>query len=437
MVGNMITDVSKLAFCKKLETLALDNNMIQSFPSLVSLKNLTHLSVENNCLINFEGLSGLENLKSLSVSRNSIEKLTGLGKCRFRTSLIELDLSNNKIDKADFAFLPTFEKLEVLRMKSCNFRTIENFPSCQQIRDLSLSGNMLESVLWIETKFPNLESLTMKDNYIPHVKQLQEELSRLTSLEMVAVAGNPMCDINSNYVKILSTHLKNLRMIDEVTANEFITPEVDTSDPLLSTIGYAEPNFDDDEVLRNVLKREAASIKEADEVKDLFLNLQQQTKRLEKTFENSLANLDFGIREMKRGLDVDLGSGLRKLETTGSEDTYDITPTTMDVRSSQTLDMSEIRKALHSQAKRETTSKKEEQMVANVRRSLNNMERIKAAQQYSKQKENTDLELGTLNTEQHEAEVEQFLHMINSARSAEKRRPPSAVGGSTLKVKRK
>ena len=102
-----------MAFCKKLETLSLDGNKIASFPSLSSLKCLTSLSVDNNCLKTFDGISGLENLTTFSAARNYFEKLTGLGKCRFRSSLLELDLSFNMLDKADFACLPTFDKLEV------------------------------------------------------------------------------------------------------------------------------------------------------------------------------------------------------------------------------------------------------------------------------------------------------------------------------------
>ena len=116
LIGNSLVEVDKLVYCKKLHTLSLDGNKIDLFPSMTNLKNLVHLTIENNCLTNFEGICGLENLQSLSIARNNIEKLTTLGKCRFRTSLTELDMSNNNIYSADFACLQMFEKLEVSRV---------------------------------------------------------------------------------------------------------------------------------------------------------------------------------------------------------------------------------------------------------------------------------------------------------------------------------
>nr|CAG4714889.1 unnamed protein product [Naegleria fowleri] len=448
ITGNAIEDVSKLAFCKKLETLSLDGNKIASFPSLSSLKCLTSLSVDNNCLKTFDGISGLENLTTFSAARNYFEKLTGLGKCRFRSSLLELDLSFNMLDKADFACLPTFDKLEVLRLKNCNLSCLDIFPTCFQIRVLVLSSNSFESISGIESRFPHLESLDVRDNLISHVKQLQENISSLSELEMLYVSGNPMCDINSNYVKILSTHLKNLRLIDEVRVNAYELPsEIDQNDSTIITeLGYTEPAFDDKELLDQVLKREQTSLKEAEEVKALFLNLEKQTRKLEKTFENSLHRLDANLNEIKKGIIFELD-----IERKESESFVDLDPQNIDARSSQTLDLNDIRKSMN-RIEKKPISKAEDVQIVNVRKSLNHIERIRAAQHYSKTAEVDNKETSNLNaefiddsrfvggghsvndaSEKVANEVEQFLHLLNS-KTAERKGPPSSSG---LKVRRK
>ncbi|KAF0984475.1 hypothetical protein FDP41_000374 [Naegleria fowleri] len=311
ITGNAIEDVSKLAFCKKLETLSLDGNKIASFPSLSSLKCLTSLSVDNNCLKTFDGISGLENLTTFSAARNYFEKLTGLGKCRFRSSLLELDLSFNMLDKADFACLPTFDKLELLDQ---------------------------------------------------------------------------------------------------------------------------------------VLKREQTSLKEAEEVKALFLNLEKQTRKLEKTFENSLHRLDANLNEIKKGIIFELD-----IERKESESFVDLDPQNIDARSSQTLDLNDIRKSMN-RIEKKPISKAEDVQIVNVRKSLNHIERIRAAQHYSKTAEVDNKETSNLNaefiddsrfvggghsvndaSEKVANEVEQFLHLLNS-KTAERKGPPSSSG---LKVRRK
>ena len=288
----------------------------------------------------------------------------------------------------------------------------------------------------------------MRDNLISHVKQLQENISSLSELEMLYVSGNPMCDINSNYVKILSTHLKNLRLIDEVRVNAYELPsEIDQNDSTIITeLGYTEPAFDDKELLDQVLKREQTSLKEAEEVKALFLNLEKQTRKLEKTFENSLHRLDANLNEIKKGIIFELD-----IERKESESFVDLDPQNIDARSSQTLDLNDIRKSMN-RIEKKPISKAEDVQIVNVRKSLNHIERIRAAQHYSKTAEVDNKETSNLNaefiddsrfvggghsvndaSEKVANEVEQFLHLLNS-KTAERKGPPSSSG---LKVRRK
>ena len=325
-------------------------------------------------------------------------------------------------------------------MKACGFKSIDKFPQCKKIREIYLSGNNLGTLLGIETRFPSLESLDIRENQFPHVQQLQQELCRSEHLEILFVSGNPLCDLNSNYVKVLSVHVSNLKLIDEISVNEdnVFNVEQYVSNPLIAEFGYKEQQFDEEEMMQNIKKKQEKSIKEADEVKTLFMNLEKHTRKLEKTFESSLASLDSTFNEFKR----DISTGM--LSENLSERTYSPEERKYNLEhidklelssafSSQTFDTSDLRRSIQ-MSEQKKIPQSNESIESRAKKSLNNMERIKAAQQYSRDSKSEDGR-----TEKSEADdmrdIAQFINRVNH-RTAEKKRPPSAQSGAILKPKR-
>lgn len=109
---NVISSISGLNTCRRLEELCLDDNEIGRIEQLEHLTILKKLYLGRNRISVIEGLDSLENLVQLSLEDNHISSLRGLGGLM---KLMELYLGNNKIEVLkDIQHLKSLPKLTIL-----------------------------------------------------------------------------------------------------------------------------------------------------------------------------------------------------------------------------------------------------------------------------------------------------------------------------------
>nr|CCA18050.1 conserved hypothetical protein [Albugo laibachii Nc14] len=216
-----------------LKTLQLDHNELSALPSgMVFLKSLQELNVGMNrldtlpilqhkwkSLISLHldtnlKLRGFDNwtpfipkLKYLSLSRCSLQGTINIS--RFSSSLVELNLSNNRLDSISFGH----ETLEIEEMDEPQLRhAIEiphgrriNCPIAATLRVLNLASNTISRIPFEIAQLGSLTHLLLDDN---DLKELPDTIISLGNLEVLH------CDNNSIQKLPLSIgNLSNLRVL--------------------------------------------------------------------------------------------------------------------------------------------------------------------------------------------------------------------------------
>ncbi|KAL7717916.1 Leucine-rich repeat containing protein [Entamoeba marina] len=146
----------------KLKVLMLSGNSISEIPNeLSTLTNLSHLHLANNAFVDFPTiLSLLPKIQRLSLALNSLSILPSF--CN--TSLISLDVSNNRLTSIHF---PDSPNLERLKFSHNALASIPNErPSLPKLQWLDLSFNGLVDFRLYFNEFPKLVVLDLSMNNI-------------------------------------------------------------------------------------------------------------------------------------------------------------------------------------------------------------------------------------------------------------------------------
>ncbi|KAL9650728.1 hypothetical protein ABK040_001782 [Willaertia magna] len=427
--GNRLKDLDYLSKCSKLNSLCLDSNQLSICPNLSSLQLLSYITLDCNELKNVDGLLSLKNIAVISLSQNKISTLSIFNECEFFQNLIELDLSYNKLNNNGFNILDKFVKLLTLRLKGCGLSDISKFSTNKSIREINISDNELETLEGIADKLPMLEVMDVKNNKLPHVKSFISDTKGLEHLEILFLSGNPLGDITPNYEKILSTHMENLRFVDDLEIERPNEMSVDLTNTPFFDDEALEPlefPFSTEEKLKEIISKQTIAAEEALEVKNLYENMMKNSEKLQTKFEESLIILKSNFNQFK--------DMIHQQDFNFQEEIEEETPGVYDPQlppfefPSTTLEPKELRGSqIFAEAK----------AIAEIEEELKAISggRIRAAMKFSKQnyEENKDNEV---QEEHSEISTEDTSPIIN-IKTAEKKKPPSENSNrSSLIVKR-
>lgn len=147
LADNELTTLSSLKKLTKLERLDVSGNEILVFGTAGTLQNLQYLNVADNPMkeIDLSGLSDLVNLTELNISGCGLESLDGIN----TEKLSVLNASNNKINSVDA--LAKAESLVSLDLSYNAIAEAEALKTYINLQQLSLEGNPLEGLDWMET----------------------------------------------------------------------------------------------------------------------------------------------------------------------------------------------------------------------------------------------------------------------------------------------
>ena len=231
LADNELTTLSSLKKLTKLEWLDVSGNEILVFGTAGTLQNLQYLNMADNPMkeIDLSGLSDLVNLTELNISGCGLESLNGIN----TEKLSVLNASNNEISRVEA--LAKAESLVNLDLSYNAITEAEELKNCINLQQLSLEGNPLEGLDWMETLASLLSvnlscaNLTEEDlGPMQNLKQLQTldlsgnmifGLSVLTDLEGLQ-------EINVSNTPLNNADIQALKEKEIAVINETILPAV-------------------------------------------------------------------------------------------------------------------------------------------------------------------------------------------------------------------
>ncbi|XP_008409082.1 leucine-rich repeat serine/threonine-protein kinase 2 [Poecilia reticulata] len=197
--------------------LDLSSNVLLEFPSAIcqSLKSLTRLDLQGNQLRSLpDDLLALPSLSTLNVSRNCIGPMLTFDPAVTCHSLIQINLSFNKITTFPYELGRTMGKLEELFMDGNGLTELCSALYLPEVKLLDVSKNNVENISPdFLTSCPKLETLSASNNKICSLSQLP---AKVTTLKL---ANNKFTHIPEAILI-----LPNLRSVDMRTNSIDVLP---------------------------------------------------------------------------------------------------------------------------------------------------------------------------------------------------------------------
>jgi Leucine-rich repeat (LRR) protein len=201
---------------KELKRLSLINLEISKI-SLSELNNLIDLNLSNNKIQKFDSLSNIPNLLYLNLSNNSIASIQKINEF---PKLVELNLNSNNIVNLDWID-ENFPRLKKLHMADNLLKEINGFLYLSELSHLNLSKNNIFNIKNLENNY-NLQHLDLSHNNIEHINNLKnnerlkfldlsynkirkiEQINHLKYLRRLYLANNDISEIkNIDQLKLL------------------------------------------------------------------------------------------------------------------------------------------------------------------------------------------------------------------------------------------
>lgn len=197
--NNKIKSLNNVTFPKSLLDLNLSQNEINSLNNL--RLSIEKINLSHNNINSLEYVTFSQGIKFLDLSNNKISENTYMLKINFPSSLIRLNLSNNKITNLrDFNFN---RELKDLRLSDNLISSLKNINFNDFLIKLDLSNNYITSIDSNIIIFPNsLEELNLYQNNI--ISILKFDIP--TNLRILDLRSNNIPDnkkLNDNNVKII------------------------------------------------------------------------------------------------------------------------------------------------------------------------------------------------------------------------------------------
>lgn len=211
--GN-ISDISAIKYCKNLTSLELPNNNISDINILNnksqiisldftnnhisdaspcgSIKDLNSLKLGNNNISDIGFLKNLLKIKTLDLGSNKIKDISSLD---INNQLWWVALNNNSISDIS-CFNNNFSKLQYLNISTNSITSIEPLTSCNDIRQLVIAGNKIQSLKGLENH-DKLETLAACNNQINDISALGSSLNKMQKLDLAYNQINDASILNS------------------------------------------------------------------------------------------------------------------------------------------------------------------------------------------------------------------------------------------------
>lgn len=208
-----------------LTTLDISNNQLSTLPAaLFSTSKLVHLSLANNSIssISTQTFANQENLQHLDLSGNllsSAEIKPGL--FQGLSSLKELDISQNQIDRLRKKTFWDLDTLETLKLASNKLRELPNklLRNMQSLKTLVLSKNLLTQVSNEALQGAKQLNQLLLDNNL--IEELEDQV--FTNLSSVSVL-----DLSYNNLLQVPKTLRALRNLQSVDLSKNFISELDS-----------------------------------------------------------------------------------------------------------------------------------------------------------------------------------------------------------------
>ena len=228
MVENELQDLSNLTFkCQNLLELTLKSNFISSVPNFVkNCSNVRTIDLSENKITSLHNdtFSGLANLVDLDLSGNQLVQIKnnsfGFSNVSSSSSLSSLNLSNNRLASIDQL---AFDGLKNLRLLSLNDNFVDDlngiFSHLAALEWLNVSSNKVD---WFDYAFlpPSLTSLDLSNNLITDLSNFYGlENFRLQVLD---ASNNLVARIAPNSFLLSLVHIRlEKNQISEIVPNSF------------------------------------------------------------------------------------------------------------------------------------------------------------------------------------------------------------------------
>ena len=111
------------------------------------------------------------------------------------------------------------DQVECIDLTENDISKLDNMPALTRLKTLILANNKISFIdADVIQNLSNLVALVLTNNRFTSLMQL-EPLKGLKHLERISLAGNPLVDIEKNYVKNLAEMLPSLRFVDALKIN--------------------------------------------------------------------------------------------------------------------------------------------------------------------------------------------------------------------------
>lgn len=222
---NHIGAIEGLDSCRCLEYLNMESNRLQKIgKGLARLTRLKELHLSRNQLVSLDGVAGLASLEVCTLDENRLCKITaeqvkGLGK------LDELKIANNQLESLSFLAaglqkpypsLPSLVQLDVSGNK-LSAASLQHLQPLQQLSELNLAGNQIEEIQpCFVSLFPSLEILDLGGNLLHRGAEDLTQLKEIASLRELMIQGNPfMSQAQPGEISEALAILPDLEFVDD------------------------------------------------------------------------------------------------------------------------------------------------------------------------------------------------------------------------------
>ena len=183
IANNEISDLSPLSGCAKLKKLDASGQYISNLGVLSTLKELTELNLADNELTTLSSLKELTELQRLDVSGNEIVVFGTAGKLQ---KLQYLNMADNPMKEIDLSALSELANLTELNVSGCGIKSIDGI-NIGNLTTLNVSYNQIDRVAALE-KAEKLCVLDISYNMLAEADSLKSSIS----LQELSVEGNPL-----------------------------------------------------------------------------------------------------------------------------------------------------------------------------------------------------------------------------------------------------
>lgn len=186
LVGNQISDISRLNELGGLTTLNLSDNQVTDVSALAQLSNLRTLYLDNNPVSDLSPLAALSNLTTLSVkgislSESQLKALAdALPNCAIHSETTEEETQDISFGGVTFS-----ADITELNLSGMGLQNISALANCKNLTKLDLSGNQISDLSPL-MDLPNLQWLNIASNSVQDLRPLMG----ITSLRFLNASGN-------------------------------------------------------------------------------------------------------------------------------------------------------------------------------------------------------------------------------------------------------